>query len=69
MVGCLGSRWPGRTRTMKCHPMCAIRDPDFLEGRKTGSHRGYWLWDDLGEGAKNSCLWIHTVQGYVAKLG
>ena len=46
--------------TTKCRPMCAMQDPNFSEGRETSSHRGYWLGDDPGEGAENSCLWIQT---------
>ena len=54
MVGRLGSRWWGQTGTMKCCPMCAMRDPDFSEGRKTDSHGGYWLGDDPDEGWSRS---------------
>ena len=69
MAGRLGSGWRGQMWTMKYCPMRTMRDPDFSNMREISSHGGYWLEDDPGERAESSCLWIQTMQGYVAKLG
>ena len=68
-MGRLGLRWRGQTRTTKCRPMRAMRDPDFFEGREIHSLGGDCLRENLGEGVERSCSWIQTTKGYVAKLG
>ena len=60
-------RMAGTNKDAKCRLVCAMGDPDFSEGRMTSLLEGYWLGDDLDEGAENSCLWIQTAKGYVAK--
>ena len=54
---------------MKCCPMRVMQDLDFSEGRDISLKGGYWLKDDTDKGEKNSCLWIQTAQGNLAKLG
>ena len=38
---CPGLGWRGQTGTMTCHPMHAMRGPNFVAGKEFGSVRDY----------------------------